>query len=112
MRGHVAHGTAGRGHFYQWRFKSFPVQEDEHFLTVRRYVERKALTAGVLARAEVWRWGSLWAAREGELRLNHYRRGSGCSGAACPPALPDAARRSAVLADPGARAPATLDPSW
>jgi putative transposase len=28
MRWHVAHGTVGRGHLYQGRFKSFPIQED------------------------------------------------------------------------------------
>ena len=43
MRWHVAHGTVGRGHLYQGRFKSFPVQEDGHVLTVCRYVERNAL---------------------------------------------------------------------
>ena len=65
MRWHVAHGTVGRGHLYQGRFKSFPVQEDEHFLTVCRYVERNALSARVVRRAEDWRWGSLWARRSG-----------------------------------------------
>ena len=65
MRWHVAHGTVGRGHLYQGRFKSFPVQEDEHFLTVCRYVERNALAAHVVDRAEAWRWGSLWARRHG-----------------------------------------------
>jgi putative transposase len=43
---------------YQGRFKSFPVQEDDHFFTVYRYVERNALTAQVVERAEDWRWGS------------------------------------------------------
>ena len=66
MRWHVAHGTVGRGPLYQGRFKSFPVEEDEHFLTVCRYVERNALTAEVVDRAEEWRWGSLWARRHGE----------------------------------------------
>jgi putative transposase len=65
MRWHVAHGTVGRGHLYQGRFKSFPVQEDEHFLAACRYVERNALAAGVVDRAEAWRWGSLWARRAG-----------------------------------------------
>jgi putative transposase len=69
MRWHVAHGTVGRGHLYQGRFKSFPVEEDEHFLRLCRYVERNALTASVVDRAEEWRWGSLWARREGEERL-------------------------------------------
>ena len=69
MRWHVAHGTVGRGHLYQGRFKSFPIQEDEHFLTACRYVERNALAAGVVRRAEDWRWGSLWARRHGDERL-------------------------------------------
>uniref|UniRef100_UPI00196B8313 hypothetical protein n=1 Tax=Aquisphaera insulae TaxID=2712864 RepID=UPI00196B8313 len=50
-------------HLYQGRFKSFPVQSDEHFLTVCRYVERNALRAGLVERAEEWRWGSLAAVR-------------------------------------------------
>jgi putative transposase len=65
MRWHVAHNTVGRGHLYQGRFKSFPVQEDDHFLIACRYVERNALTARAVERAEDWRWGSLWARRQG-----------------------------------------------
>jgi len=60
QRWHVQHGSRGSGHLYQGRFKSFPVEEDEHFLTVCRYVERNALRAGLVRRAEDWRWGSLW----------------------------------------------------
>ena len=36
------------------------VQDDGHFLTVCRYVERNALRAELVRRAEDWRWGSLW----------------------------------------------------
>jgi putative transposase len=50
----------GRGHVYQGRYKSFPVQQDDHFLAVCRYVERNALRAGLVRRAEAWRWSSLW----------------------------------------------------
>jgi putative transposase len=50
----------GYGHLYQGRFKSFPVETDEHFYTVVRYVERNALRANLVERAEAWRWGSLW----------------------------------------------------
>ena len=32
----------GYGHVYQGRFKSFPVEEDEHFYQLVRYVERNA----------------------------------------------------------------------
>ena len=59
----------GCGHLYQGRFKSFPIQRDEHFLTVCRYVERNALTAKVVERAEAWRWNSLWARQEGGAEL-------------------------------------------
>ena len=60
MRYHAHYHTSGEGHLYQGRFKSFPLQDDDHFLTVCRYVERNALRAGLVKRAEDWRWGSLW----------------------------------------------------
>ena len=41
-RWHAHQGTRGTGALYQGRYKSFPVQEDRHFLTVCRYVERNA----------------------------------------------------------------------
>jgi putative transposase len=59
QRWHAHHRTSGMGHLYQGRFKSFPVQDDGHFLTVCRYVERNALRAGLVTRAEDWRWGSM-----------------------------------------------------
>ncbi|NLE59052.1 MAG: hypothetical protein GX616_11870 [Planctomycetes bacterium] len=60
MRWHTHYGSAGTGHLYQGRFKSFPMQNDEHFLTVCRYVERNALRANLVERAENWPWSSLW----------------------------------------------------
>ena len=60
MRWHAHHQTAGTGHLYQGRFKSFPVEDDEHLLAVLRYVERNPLRANLCARAEDWRWSSLW----------------------------------------------------
>ena len=51
--------TTGIGHVYQDRFKSFPVEEDEHFLALCRYIERNALRAGLVARAEDWPWSGL-----------------------------------------------------
>ena len=59
QRWHAHHGTSGTGHVYQGRFKSFPIAEDEHLLSVLRYVERNPLRAGLVERAEQWRWGSL-----------------------------------------------------
>jgi putative transposase len=60
QRWHAHHHSAGTGPVYQGRFKSFPLQTDEHFLTVARYVERNALRAQLADRAEDWQWSSLW----------------------------------------------------
>ena len=57
-RYHQHHRTAGQGHVYQGRFKSFPIQKDEHLLTVLRYVEANAFRAKLVGRAEDWPWGS------------------------------------------------------
>lgn len=43
---------------YQGRFKSFPVETSEYLLTVCRYVERNPVRAGLVERAEHWRWSS------------------------------------------------------
>jgi putative transposase len=52
------------GHVWQGRFKAVPVQGDQHLLTALRYVERNALRARIVARAEEWPWGSLnWRER-------------------------------------------------
>lgn len=56
-RHHLQHGTTGR--VWQGRFKAFPIEQDRHLLTVMRYVERNALRAGLVSRAEDWAWGSL-----------------------------------------------------
>jgi hypothetical protein len=41
------------------RFQAFPIQHDDHLRTVRCYVERNALRAELVARAEGWKWSSL-----------------------------------------------------
>jgi putative transposase len=66
QRWHAQRGSAGTGHVYQGRFKSFPVQEDEHFYIAGRYVERNALRAKLAPRAEAWRHGSLWRRVHGD----------------------------------------------
>jgi putative transposase len=58
-RWHLHRRTVGHGHLYQGLYKSFPIQQDEHFLTVCRYVERNALRAKLVRRAEDWTWSSL-----------------------------------------------------
>jgi putative transposase len=60
QRWHAHRHSTGSGHLYQGRFKSFPVQDDEHLYAVARYVERNAARAGLVRRAEQWRWGSLY----------------------------------------------------
>ena len=37
MRWHAHYHTEGTGHLYQGRFKTFPIQEDEHLVSVLRY---------------------------------------------------------------------------
>jgi putative transposase len=49
----------GSGHVWQGRFKAFPIQEDDHLLTVLRYVERNGLRAKLVRKAKDWRWSSL-----------------------------------------------------
>ena len=72
QRWHAHHHTAGTGPVYQGRFKSFPVQTDEHFLTVARYVERNALRAKLVDRAENWHWSSLWRRAQGKTELTTW----------------------------------------
>lgn len=56
-RYHRKYGTTGR--VWQGRYKAFVIQSDAHLLIVLRYVERNALRANLIARAEQWEWGSL-----------------------------------------------------
>jgi len=54
---HAKYSTTGR--LWQGRFKVFIAQEDQHLLALMRYVERNALRANLVERAEDWAWGSL-----------------------------------------------------
>ena len=68
-RHHKVHQT--EGHLWQGRYKSFPIQQDGHLLTVMRYVERNPLRAGLVSRAEDWPWSSLhrWQGQENPMNL-------------------------------------------
>jgi putative transposase len=55
-RYHRHYGSSG--HVWEGRFKAFPMEEDEHLWTVLRYVERNALRANLVRRAEAWPWSS------------------------------------------------------
>ena len=72
QRWHAHRHTTGSGHLVQGRFKSFPVQTDEHLLMVCRYVERNPLRAGLVRRAEEWRWASLWRRTYGDAAAKRW----------------------------------------
>jgi putative transposase len=60
LRYHGHYHRHGYGHLYQSRFKSFPVQDDEHFYVVCRYVERNPVRASLVESAQDWEFGSLY----------------------------------------------------
>jgi putative transposase len=66
-RWHAKKQIVGHGHLYQGRYKSFLCQEDDHFLTLVRYVERNAKKANLVKRAENWRWSSVWRRENGSV---------------------------------------------
>lgn len=71
-RHHRKYESSGR--LWQGRFKAFLIQEDDHLITVMRYVERNALRAGLAARAEDWSWGSLrWRIAPGPWQIELAR---------------------------------------
>ena len=60
-RYHKHYGSSG--HVWQGRFKSFPVQRDEHLLTALRYVLQNPVRSGLAASVNDWPWSS-WRRRE------------------------------------------------
>ncbi|MEW6323011.1 MAG: transposase [Acidobacteriota bacterium] len=58
--------TLGYGHVFQRRYWSRPIAGDEELLRVVRYIEANPLRAGLVKRAEEWRWSSLWLRERGE----------------------------------------------
>ena len=66
MRWHAHYHTEGTGHLYQGRFKTFPVESDNHLLAVLRYVERNPLRALLCEHAEDWKYGSAWRTANGD----------------------------------------------
>jgi len=65
QRWHSQHKTIGSGHLYQGRYKSFPVQTNDYLLQLFRYVERNALRAKLVEKAEDWKWSSLYLREKG-----------------------------------------------
>jgi putative transposase len=60
-RHHEHYHARGGGHLYQGRYKSFPIEIDQHLLHVLRYVEANPLRAGLVKRAQDWRWSGMYA---------------------------------------------------
>lgn len=56
VRYHKIRGTSGR--VWQGRYKSFPIEQDRHLLTVLRYVERNPVRANLVTSAGDWKWSS------------------------------------------------------
>ena len=55
---HAIHKTSG--HIWQGRFKSFPIQNDIHLLTVIRYIEANPIRAQLVRLAKHWPWSSFF----------------------------------------------------
>jgi putative transposase len=68
-RWRTASGTVGEGAVYQGRYKAIPVQTEDYFFMLMRYVQRNPVRARVVARAEEWRWSGLWHRLHGDRRL-------------------------------------------
>jgi len=51
--------TVGEGPVYQGRFKSKEIEDAHALIRTCRYVERNALAAGLVRRAQDWPWASL-----------------------------------------------------
>lgn len=62
---HVNFRQGWRGHLWQERFHSFPMDE-AHLRAAARYVELNPVRAGLAARPEDWRWSSARAHLEGK----------------------------------------------
>ena len=71
-RWHTEKGTIGQGHLYQGRYKSFLCQDDNHFLSLMRYVERNAKKANLVKKAENWKWSSVWRRENGTIKQKKF----------------------------------------
>jgi putative transposase len=69
LRFRSASDTRGHGHVYQDRYKSLVVNDDDHYLTLVRYIEANPVVAGLVDRAERWPWSSLAERVSGRRRI-------------------------------------------
>ncbi len=66
-RVHADTHTTGTGPLYQGRYKSFIVENDQHLLTVIKYIERNPVRAKLVKRCEEWKWGSAYTRIQGSM---------------------------------------------
>src|SRR4030065_677641 len=57
---HVLNRAVGRMRIFRGQRDFEAFEEDDHLFTVLRYVERNALRADMVDKADAWRWSSLW----------------------------------------------------
>lgn len=57
-RWHRARNSIGTGAVYQSRYRAVLIKDDRQLLNAWRYIDRNALTAGLVVQAEDWRWCS------------------------------------------------------
>ena len=59
VRWHHRRESRGLGPVYQGRYRSAPIEGTGELMRICRFVERSALTAGLVRRAQDWPWSSL-----------------------------------------------------
>ena len=63
------------GHVWQGRFKAFPIEQDEHLLTVLGYAEGNPVRANLVKLAELWDWSSARYWKKGVERPSYRAAG-------------------------------------
>lgn len=71
-RWHTEKDTIGQGHLYQGRYKSFICQNDNHFISLVKYVEQNAKKANLIKKAEDWKWSSIWRRENGTTKQKKF----------------------------------------
>jgi putative transposase len=69
QRWHAHRHSSGTGPVYQGRFKSFPVQTDEHFLQWRDMSNEMLYGAKSVERTEEWQWSSVYRSARHDAKL-------------------------------------------
>jgi putative transposase len=65
-RYHLHYDLVGTGHLYQERYRNDICTDARGVLAVTQYVEGNPLAAGLVRRAEDWRWSSLRLRLDGD----------------------------------------------